>query len=49
MRTIWWFMVAFTIAGSIFEGQARHARLNRSEPQVSAMDGSGEPPPPPKP
>lgn len=49
MRTIWWFFVVVTIAGSIFDGQARPNLLDRNDAQVSAMDGSGEPPRPPKP
>jgi len=49
MRTIWWFVVVLTLAGSILDGQARPARVSRGGTDVHTMDGSGEPPRPPKP
>jgi hypothetical protein len=48
MRTIWWFVIAVTLGGGLFERPQRPSRTSGGG-SVHAMDGSGEPPKPPKP
>jgi hypothetical protein len=48
MRMIWWFVVVFTLTGSLMDMPSQPAPADEAG-QVNAKDGSGEPPRPPKP
>lgn len=49
MRMIWWLVVAFTLAGNLMDVTPRQAPPADTDGIVTAKDGSGEPPRPPKP
>lgn len=48
MRMILWIVVALTLAGSLMDGGSAPAPADNGG-VVTAKDGSGEPPKPPKP